>query len=67
MILNSAWKKKLHLVMKFLQNFVNHESPRLLVVRGPGGLGVKRGAVSVIGGNGVMGTMVVLLFTGGFL
>ena len=58
---------------------MNHMSPRLSRVEGPGGVegpdGVKRpdgvevrgGAVSVTGENGSMESVVVPLFTGGFL
>lgn len=61
-----CWRKKLHLATKFLENFMNHESPRLSGVKEPVGLGVKEGVISVIGENGSMGTMVVRLFVGGF-
>ena len=52
--------------MKFLKNFMNHESPRLSGAKEPVVLGVEGGAVSVIGGNGGTGAMVVRLFIGGF-
>ena len=61
------------LARKSLWNFMNHMSPRLLVVKGPGGVkgpdgvGVREGAISVTGENGGMESTVVRLFTGGFL
>lgn len=67
MVLKNSWREKLHWANEFLQNFVNSESPRRSGVGGTGGLEVKGGAISVIGGNGGVGTMVVLLFIGGFL
>lgn len=61
------------LARKPLWNFMNHMSPRLLGVKGPGGVkgpdgvGVRGGAISVTGEDGSMESMVVRLFTGGFL
>lgn len=52
---------------------MNHMSPRLSGVEGPGGvkrpdgIEVRGGAVSVTGENGSMESVVVPLFAGGFL
>lgn len=60
------------LARKSLWDFMNHMSPRLSGVMGPGGVkgpdgvGLRGGAVSVTGENGSMES-VVPLFTGGFL
>lgn len=45
--------------------YKNHESPRLWVVRGTGGAGVRGGAWSVLGESGVIGVTVGLLCIGG--
>ena len=58
--------KKLPFALKSLQNFMNHMSPRLSGVKGPGGLGVRGGAISVLGGDGSMGALVVALLISDF-